>query len=169
MGTPTAERPDMADYGVPEELDGVLPWSWAEERLARCRNFFVATASPDGRPSVMPVWGLWRPDPGDFLFSTAERSRKTRNLQANPQVSVAVDDSVEVVVVDGRAELVDGADVEDGLRAYAAKYWEGEQRRAEGVEFLKQNRVVLVRPERAFGIIEDEVDFSQRATRWVWP
>ena len=30
MTTPRAERPAMADYGVPDELDGVLPWSWAE-------------------------------------------------------------------------------------------------------------------------------------------
>lgn len=159
----------MAAYGVPDDVEGVLPWSWAEERLARCRNFFVATASPAGRPSVMPVWGIWRPDAGHFLFSTADHSRKTRNLTANPQVSVAVDDSVEVVVIDGRAELVDGADVEDGLVAYSAKYWDEAARQQESIEFLKQNRVVLVHPERAFGIIEDEVDFSQRATRWVWP
>ena len=26
---PTAERPFMPDYGVPTDLDGVLPWSWA--------------------------------------------------------------------------------------------------------------------------------------------
>jgi PPOX class probable F420-dependent enzyme len=158
----------MAAYGVPDDLDGVLPWSWAEERLARCRNYFVATSSAGGRPHVMPVWGLWRPDPGDFLFSTDPGSRKVRNLAANPQVTVAVDDSIEVVVVEGRAEVVDGPTVEDGLVAYAAKYWDDEKQQEEGVAFLLQNRIVVVTPERAFGIIEDEVDFSQRATRWVW-
>jgi hypothetical protein len=39
---------------------------------------------------------------------------------------------------------------------------------SDGEAFLAQNKVVEVTPERAFGIIEDEVDFSQRATRWVW-
>jgi PPOX class probable F420-dependent enzyme len=158
----------MAAYGVPADLEGVLPWSWAEERLVGCRNYWVVTASPAARPHAMPVWGVWRTDPGDFLFSTDPGSRKLRNLTANPQVTVAVDDSVEVVVVEGRAEVVEGSTVEDGLVAYAAKYWDEPKQQEEGVAFLKENRVVVVRPERAFGIIEDEVDFSQRATRWVW-
>ena len=33
---------------------------------------------------------------------------------------------------------------------------------------MAENLTVEVTPERAFGIIEDEVDFSQRATKWVW-
>jgi PPOX class probable F420-dependent enzyme len=168
MTEPQAQRPAMKAYGVPDELEGVLPWSWAEERLARCRNFFVVTASSDARPHVMPVWGVWRPDPGAFLFSADGGSRKIRNLRANPQVAVAVDDSVEVVVVEGRAEVVEGSDVEDGLVAYAVKYWDEPKQQVESVAFLKENEIVVVTPERAFGIIEDEVDFSQRATRWVW-
>ncbi len=33
--SPVVERPQMSDYGVPDDLDGVLPWEWAEERLDR--------------------------------------------------------------------------------------------------------------------------------------
>jgi hypothetical protein len=48
----------MTDYGVPEELEGTLPWSWAEERLAESRNFWLVTADGNGRPHAMPVWGV---------------------------------------------------------------------------------------------------------------
>ena len=168
MTTPRAERPAMADYGVPDELDGVLPWSWAEERLLACRNYWVVTASASARPHAMPVWGVWVPETGHFAFSCAAGSRKVRNLEANPQVTVAVDDSVEVVVLEGRAAFLDPATVTDTLHAFATKYWDDPRAVTDGEAFLAQNKVVAVTPERAFGIIEDEVDFSQRATRWVW-
>jgi hypothetical protein len=35
-------------------------------------------------------------------------------------------------------------------------------------QFLRSNAIVAVTPERAFGIIEREDEFSQRATRWTW-
>lgn len=37
MLAPRASRPHMPDYGIkgPDERRGLLPWSWAEERLPR--------------------------------------------------------------------------------------------------------------------------------------
>jgi len=168
MTTPRSERPEMAAYGVPDALEGVLPWSWAEERLSACRNFWVVSVAPDGRPHAMPVWGIWLPDPGTFTFSCAPTSRKARNFATNPQATVAVDHTVEVVVVEGTVSPVDPVEADEALTAYVAKYWDTEPERDEGKAFVGQNLVLELTPERAFGIIEDEVDFSQRATRWVW-
>jgi PPOX class probable F420-dependent enzyme len=168
MSAPTAVRPAMKEYGVPDDLEGVLPWSWAEERLLASRNLWVVTASADGRPHAMPVWGVWLPAPSTFLFSCAPSSRKARNLRENPRVTVAVDHTVEVVTVEGSARLVDPADASDGIDAYLRKYYEDESTWPGAREFLAQNLIFEVAPDRAFGIIEDEVDFSQRATKWVW-
>jgi hypothetical protein len=33
---------------------------------------------------------------------------------------------------------------------------------------MRENTIFEVTPERAFGIIEREDEFAQRATRWVW-
>ena len=49
----------MSDYGVPADLDGTLPWVWAEQRLTGNRNYRVVTASAAGRPHALPVWGVW--------------------------------------------------------------------------------------------------------------
>ena len=87
MTTPRAERPDMSDYGVPADLADVLPWSWAEERLLRNKNFWVITASAKGRPHALPVWGVWMPDSSTFAFSCSPNARKARNIRANPQVA----------------------------------------------------------------------------------
>jgi hypothetical protein len=68
----------------PAEGSGLLPWSWAEQRLVASRNYWVATSWPDGRPHAMPVWGLW--DNGAFWFSSSRRSRKARNLANDPRL-----------------------------------------------------------------------------------
>jgi nitroimidazol reductase NimA-like FMN-containing flavoprotein (pyridoxamine 5'-phosphate oxidase superfamily) len=158
----------MKEYGVPEDLEGVLPWSWAEERLLASKNLWVVTASAAGRPHAMPVWGVWLPEPSTFVFSCAPSSRKAANLKANPQVTVAVDHTVEVVTVEGSARLVTPDEAEAGIDAYLRKYYEDESGWDDARAFLGENLIVEVVPERAFGIIEDEVDFSQRATKWVW-
>ena len=48
----------MPGYGVPDDVGGLLPWSWAEERLVSNRNYWVVTVDADHHPHAMPVWGL---------------------------------------------------------------------------------------------------------------
>ncbi len=162
----------MSDYGVPDDLDGVLDWSWAVERLDACRNFWVSTVSADGRPHLMPVWGIWLPERDQFMFSCAPGARKARNLRGNPRISVAVDDSVEVVVIEGVATEVRTTEIVDLVRRWAAKYGTDDEddgaSEEQLAEFLADTAAFLVDPERAFGLIERPEDFGPRATRWVW-
>jgi hypothetical protein len=37
----------MPGYGIAEEADGQLPWSWAVDLVSRVRNHTVATAHAD--------------------------------------------------------------------------------------------------------------------------
>jgi hypothetical protein len=50
----------MPDYGIrgPGEGTGLLPWSWAEQRLTESRNYWITSLWPDGRPHSMPVWAV---------------------------------------------------------------------------------------------------------------
>ena len=85
MAEPRASRPLMPGYGIvgADEGIGLLPWSWAEERLLQSKNFWLATRWPDGRPHVMPVWAIWHA--GALWFSSSRQSRKARNLAADPR------------------------------------------------------------------------------------
>jgi len=165
---PDVERPAMAAYGVPDDLDGVLPWSWADERLTSSRNFWVVTASPDARPHAMPVWGVWVSELERFAFSCAPNSRKARNLRGNPQVVIAVDDTVECVSIEGTAQEISGARVDVFAGAYSRKYETEADKQTELAAFMRENAIFEVVPQRGFGIIEREDDFAQSATRWVW-
>lgn len=162
----------MADYGVPSDPEGALPWSWAEERLVANRNYWVVTASAEARPHAMPVWGTWLPATERFWFSCSPRARKARNLAANPQCVVAVDDTVECVSVEGRARLVDpevdAAAVDHAVASYVTKYWEDESVHPSMEAFVRSHAIFEFTPERAFAIIEREEEFAGRATRWRW-
>ena len=161
----------MSEYGVPEDLDGALAWSWAEERLLRNRNYWLVTASVAGRPHSLPVWGVWLGDSERFWCSCSPNSRKARNIAENPWCVVTVDDTVECVSLEGRARIVEaGADaaVDDAVTAYVAKYWDDPTVHREMEAFVRSHAIVEVTPDRAFGIIERDDEFSRRATRWSW-
>jgi hypothetical protein len=162
---PEASRPVMVGYGTlgPDEGSGLLPWSWAEQRLVGSHDYWVATRWPDGRPHVMPVWGLWMDD--RLWFSSSLGSRKARNLLADPRCVVTTDDAQQPVVLDGVAERVAGHDllvamIDATNRKYETSY---------GVDFLDPavNAVFRVRPQWAFAL--DEADFTGSPTRWRWP
>ncbi len=113
LGIPTAAPPVM--FGVPARPGELLAWSWAQRRLVAARTYWIATTCPDGRPHCRPVWGVWLAD--GFWFSTGSLAR--HNLVANPQITVHLDGGTEVVIVDGVAAAVVGA---DRLRAFLADY-----------------------------------------------
>ncbi len=56
---PTASRPYMPGYVVMPAagVSGLLPYSWAEDKLRASHDYWVASIWPDGRPHVMPIWG----------------------------------------------------------------------------------------------------------------
>lgn len=153
----------MSDYGVDTPDWEALPWSHAVTKLNRSRNLWLVTSSSDGRPHALPVWGVWDDDVPGFFWSCSPNSRKARNVAANPQVCVMADDTVECISVEGRARAVtDPATLDRWIERYLAKY-AGEEVTA---DFIRAHASFELVPERAFGIIERDVEFATRATRW---
>ncbi len=165
MADPVAELPYMPDYGVRAETWRPLPWSWAADKLAAGRNYWLVTASAEGRPHALPVWAVWDEGEHRLAFSCGPRSRKARNIGANPQVTVAVDDTVECLSLEGQAELVsDQARRREWARRYVTKY--GPLSPGLDAGFVLAHLVVEVTPERALAVIERDEEFATRPTRW---
>lgn len=160
----SSSRPYMPGYGVkgPEEGGGLLPWAWAEGRLMRSREYWVATVRPDGRPHVVPVWGAW--NQGSFWFSGSARSRKILNLKDNPACTVTTDNPKEPVVVEGTAEIVDNR----ALLAIFLNRLNTKYRTSHTLDFLdpEVNATVKVKPASVFGL--EEENFTGSPTRWYF-
>jgi hypothetical protein len=150
---PIADRPHMPGYGIvgAEEGTGLLPWSWAEERLIRSHDYWLATAWPDGRPHVMPVWAVWFD--ASIWFSCSLSSRKTRNLLVDRRGVLTTDDPRNRVIVErGCRSRLRSRDAPSGPRGRERKVRDGLWHRTTGPRgervFPLPTRLG-VRPERA--------------------
>jgi nitroimidazol reductase NimA-like FMN-containing flavoprotein (pyridoxamine 5'-phosphate oxidase superfamily) len=159
-GTPKSSRPRMPGYEMMfDKGKGSLPWSWAAACLSKAHNYWVATTRPDGRPHVMPVWGVWVDDA--FYFSTGRKSRKSRNLSVNANCVVCPEGAVEATILEGIAEEVTEPSV---LRRFAGEYKKKYDWDMEGNE----GPVYAVRPRVVFGFIEESTEVQGNPTRWLF-
>jgi hypothetical protein len=159
--TPKASRPQAAGYGFPETTKGLLPWSWAEQRLKKSHNYWITTVKPDGSPHTMVVWGLWQD--GRFLFSTGSGSRKTRNLEKNPNCIVCNELAHEVIIMEGTAEIADVTARRKMLPLYERKYKFDMSTMKDDILSMKEP-VFAVRPRVVFAMWEKH--FQSKSTRW---
>jgi len=157
--TTKPQRPTMPEgYGIPaaKKASDYLPWSWAEQRLKRARNYWIATTCPDGRPHLMPVWGVWVD--GALYFGTDRRSRKARNAIASPAMVAHADIEDDAVIVEGEAREYKGSGAPIDA-AYKKKY-KMKLTDAPGEMFLCE-----LRPRVVFAW--SEATFAKKATKWV--
>jgi general stress protein 26 len=146
-----------ADYGLKKRKQ-YLPFSHAEDRLAKSRNYWICTTRPDGRPHSIPVWGFWID--GALYFGTGRASRKARNLAHQPAVSIHLDSGDDVVILEGNAAelgLADTATIKKLDAASRSKYKMPLMTTPEVVLYSVRPRVVLAWTEK---------DFPNNATRW---
>jgi Pyridoxamine 5'-phosphate oxidase len=161
---PKTTRPRMPGYGLPKSKKGLLPWKWAEDRLNKSRQYWIATTRPDGRPHVMVVWALWLN--GVLYFSTGSKSQKARNLAKDPRCIMCTEKADEAVILEGVVETEGNvAHIREFIPRYEKKYkWKlGEM--AEDLLNLKEP-VFYLRPSKAFGLWEKK--FATTATRWIF-
>ena len=155
-GEPSSRRPDFGPaYGITPEPGGLLDWSWATERLETSRNYWIGTSGPDGRPSVVPVWGVWL---GEALrFGTSRASRKGRNLAADPRVVVHLESGDEVVILEGDVE-------EATIDASVADAYERKYAMRPGEDASDGEAWYALRPRMALAWTEG--DYPRTATRF---
>ena len=162
--TPKLTRPNIPGYGLPKSKKGLLPWKWAEDRLKKSREYWIATTRPDGRPHVMVVWALWMN--GCIYFSTGANTVKARNLTQNPHCTMCSEDAAEAVIVEGVVETERDVDtICKYVPLYEKKYKFKLGEMAENLIALK-DPLFCLRPRIAFGFWEKK--FSTSATRWVF-
>lgn len=119
---PRTERPHVPEYGIPASVEGTLPWQWAREQLQAALTYWVATPRPDGRPHLMPTWGVWVGDA--FYWEGGLETRRARNVALRGDVVVSVGGDEAAVIIEGHAVRVTDQDaaLEAELVAAFGKY-----------------------------------------------
>lgn len=103
------------------------------------------------------MWGLWLD--GAFWFSCSPKSRKAKNLAANPACTITTERADEAVIIEGVARPVRGrARLTPFVRGYNKKYdWQMDPA-ADGY--------YAVTPKIGFAFIEHSGQFQSTATKY---
>jgi len=145
------------DYGLTALGPDHMPLPDVLARFGAERSWWVATTRPDGRPHVMPVWGLYLDD--RLIFSTDPKSVKANNLAANTAIAVHLESGDLVAIVEGHAKVLTADDVPaDFTPAYDKKYGFAVDPTEPGFGAFE------VMPRKVFSW--DEGQFVETAARW---
>ena len=163
MIKPKASHPHWPDavQDVSKDLSALKPWPWALERLEKSHNYWISTTRPNGRPHLMLVWGIWWQHA--FWFSTGPRTRKAKNIAADPHVVIGTEKTDEAIILEGTAEEIQDRTVWKQLvEIYNRKYG------GDVGPLLESSGgcVFRVKPDIAFGQDEHAENFTDSVTRW---
>ncbi len=148
MTEPRPDRPHVPGYGIPTSTDGLLPWSWAVERLEAAIVYWLATTGADGAPHVIPIWGAWV---DGHWYVEGGPTRWQRNLRVNPQLAIHIEIGDEVVIVEGTAteHVAPPKPLADAILAGYAKYKAAEDYEA-SADHWTEGGLWELRPVKAF-------------------
>lgn len=111
------ESQSVATNGVEQTTS----WADAREQIAAARRYWLATVRPDGRPHVMPLFGVWLDDA--LYFTSNPDRRKARNLADDGRcVITASSEELDLVIEGEAARVTDEPTVRRIADAYGSKY-----------------------------------------------
>ncbi|WP_274558314.1 pyridoxamine 5'-phosphate oxidase family protein [Streptomyces spiramyceticus] len=100
-------------------------------RLENDEDVWVATASPDGEPCLVPLSFVW--DRNTLLMCTRRTNPTARNLTPAGEIRLTLGHTRDVVHIEGAAEPVEGRDLAtESADAFAAKLggWDPRNRKS---------------------------------------
>ncbi|GAC1429413.1 MAG: TIGR03667 family PPOX class F420-dependent oxidoreductase [Ktedonobacteraceae bacterium] len=97
-----------------------------DQRLRDDYVIWLHSTRPDGRPHAVVVWFLW--DGGSVLIFSQPNKQKLRNIQHNPNILLAFDNSnngSDPITIEGTAKILTHNEIDVTLTAYVQKYGAG--------------------------------------------
>jgi PPOX class probable F420-dependent enzyme len=91
-----------------------------DPRLLTEKNIWLATVRPDGRPHLVPIWFIWLNE--KVYICTEGKSVKIKNIQANPRVSVALENGSQPAIGEGTAVILQPPYAGDIIAEFKHKY-----------------------------------------------
>lgn len=95
-------------------------WRAIEARLGRETEIWLATVRVDGRPHLVPLWYVWLE--GKIYVCTGSDTQKFANLRTNQNVSLALTDPLNVILIEGEAHVADRALIDRVADYFFNKY-----------------------------------------------
>lgn len=139
--------------------DAITTRPWVRDLLTQPLLARLATANPATlQPHVVPVWFEW--DGEAIWISSFDSTRKMRDLERNPRVSIVIDSvdengAVRGVVLEGKADVINdpAVVVPRSTSIYVRYLGEDGVRQPEPASWIvdPENRVIVLHPQKVYG------------------
>lgn len=98
MNTPKISRPKLPK-GYADNPASYVDWEWVAEQMTDSKNYWLSSVRPDGRPHVVPRWGVFIDN--KFYYDGSPETRHAQNIMRNPNVSLHLESGDQVVMMEG--------------------------------------------------------------------
>ncbi len=109
--------------GYVDQPVSYLTWDWVAAQLAESKHYWLCSVRPDGRPHVVPRWGVFLD--GKIYYDGSPETRHSRNIESNPNVSLHLENGMEAIILEGTSGPAGKPSAEFGNRLsqeYKRKY-----------------------------------------------
>lgn len=101
MPEPRISRPQFPQ-GYADKPASFLTWGWVAAQLTEARHYWLCSVRPDGRPHVVPRWGVFLDH--KFYYDGSPETRHAQNLTHNPKVSLHLESGEKVIILEGDSQ-----------------------------------------------------------------
>ena len=98
MKQPNVSRP-ILPKGYADNPASYVDWNWVVEQLTESKNYWLSSVRPNGRPHVVPRWGVFIDN--KFFYDGSPETRHAQNIIKNPNVSLHLESGEQVVMMEG--------------------------------------------------------------------
>lgn len=122
MDSPKITRPEFPK-GYVDKPASYLTWAWVAEQLTVSKHYWLASVRPNGKPHVVPRWGVFIDN--KFYYDGSPETRHARNILGNPNVTLHLESGEKAIILEGTSHPADKPDPEFAkqlAKAISAKY-----------------------------------------------
>lgn len=98
-------------YEMPDTANNLLAWRFVANAMESAEYYWIASVNSRNAPHVVPLWGLWFEN--RIHFDGSPKTGWARNLMANERVAVNLPNAEQVVIVYGRAVIMEDDELSD--------------------------------------------------------
>ena len=111
--------------GYVDKPTSYLTWDWVATQLTEARHYWLCSVRPNGRPHVVPRWGVFLDN--KFYYDGSPETRHARNITENPCVTLNLENGEQAIILEGVSQPAGKPDPEFAKRlaeAIGKKYAE---------------------------------------------
>jgi len=98
MRNPKISRP-IFPKGYADKPASYVSWEWVASQLTESKHYWLCSVRPDGRPHVVPRWGVFIDN--KLYYDGSTETRHARNILENPHITLNLESGEKAIIMEG--------------------------------------------------------------------